>query len=377
MKVLGKFNARTEYPMLASVVEALGQPLTILDTETTGLGDPITIGIVEFGAITITPDGDGYERNSLINPQMDIPKGASDVHGITNERVSGAPLFSEISDFVLDAYKTHIISGFNQLGYDTPVIQARVNDTHGQGACPRGTHIDVRMIWTKGNKYGKGKLFEVAEHYGVEVKDAHAAIGDVRMTASIMESMIERHGAQYIVDQIAMQNKFSTMPRKPSTESRSSAPDAAGSDRRAGYGPANLMERLNKQGEHLPMSDIPKEAARMGVTVTSLMFSLSDWVRNDRIPVSSVTDHAMQSMIGSVLDESFQSVMAGQGEYLTKNKSPLLKPLLEQINRLVPNADYLQLHVALKNNPDLVERNTIMRKTELDTSAQQSQGVSP
>ncbi|MGD9663427.1 MAG: hypothetical protein AB7U63_19445 [Porticoccaceae bacterium] len=38
-----------------------------------------------------------------------------------------------------------------------------------------------------------------------------------------------------------------------------------------------------------------------------------------------------------------------------KSGSPLLKPLLEQIKRFVPNADYLQLHVALKNNPDEIE----------------------
>lgn len=377
MKVLRQFNARSEYPRLASVVEALNQPLTILDTETTGLGDPLSIGIVEFGAITITPEGEGFERNSIINPQMDIPKGASDVHGITNEKVVNAPLFSEISAFVLDAYKSHIISGFNQLGYDTPVIQARVNECHGDRACPRGTHIDVRMIWTGGNKYGKGKLFEVAQHYGVEVKDAHAAIGDVRMTASIMESMIERHGAQYIIDQIAVQNKMAASLNRSNAASRPIAGAAEGSDRRGGYGPIDLMERLNKPGEHLPMSDLPKEAAKIGTTVSNLMFNLSDWVRNNCIPVSSVADRDMQSLIDPVLDESFQAVMTGQSEYLAKNGSPLLKPLLEQIKRFVPEADYLQLHVALKNNPDLVERNTVMRKTEPQSSAQQSQGVSP
>ena len=70
----------------------------VLDTETTGL-DPaqghrvIEIGCVELAGRRLT------ERrfHSYINPERDIDAGAMQVHGITNERVAGEPLFAAIA----------------------------------------------------------------------------------------------------------------------------------------------------------------------------------------------------------------------------------------------------------------------------------------
>jgi len=80
----------------------------VLDTETTGL-DPaqghrvIEIGCVELAGRQLT------ERrfHSYLNPQREIDAGAMQVHGISNERVAGEPLFASIAadlvEFIRDA----------------------------------------------------------------------------------------------------------------------------------------------------------------------------------------------------------------------------------------------------------------------------------
>ncbi|MBC8791877.1 MAG: DNA polymerase III subunit epsilon [Tagaea sp. CACIAM 22H2] len=79
----------------------------VLDTETTGL-DPSKNRIVEIGAIELmnhVPTGRHFHK--YINPEMDIPAEATNVHGITNERVAKEPVFAEIAaefiDFAGDA----------------------------------------------------------------------------------------------------------------------------------------------------------------------------------------------------------------------------------------------------------------------------------
>jgi len=80
----------------------------ILDTETTGL-DPaqghrvIEIGCVEMAGRRLS----GRHFHCYINPEREIDAGAMNVHGITNERVAGEPLFAaiaaELVEFIRDA----------------------------------------------------------------------------------------------------------------------------------------------------------------------------------------------------------------------------------------------------------------------------------
>lgn len=75
----------------------------ILDTETTGLsfidGDRvIEIAAVEY--IDGRPTGNSFY--TLLNPERDIPADATEVHGITNERVRDQPKFREVAGKFVD-----------------------------------------------------------------------------------------------------------------------------------------------------------------------------------------------------------------------------------------------------------------------------------
>lgn len=67
----------------------------VFDTETTGLA-PSKDRIIELAAIRFV-DGNPTEWfETFINPQMDIPKEATSVNGITNEMVADAPTISQV-----------------------------------------------------------------------------------------------------------------------------------------------------------------------------------------------------------------------------------------------------------------------------------------
>ena len=67
----------------------LQRPIAFIDLETTGtnLG---TDRIVEIAIVRIGKDNSRTNKRKLINPEMPIPVGASDIHGITDEMVKEA-----------------------------------------------------------------------------------------------------------------------------------------------------------------------------------------------------------------------------------------------------------------------------------------------
>jgi DNA polymerase-3 subunit epsilon len=69
-------------------------PYCLIDLETP-VPNLATDRIVEIAIVKVGVDGSRQAKRKLINPQMPIPKGASDVHGITNELVKDAPVFRQ------------------------------------------------------------------------------------------------------------------------------------------------------------------------------------------------------------------------------------------------------------------------------------------
>jgi DNA polymerase-3 subunit alpha (Gram-positive type) len=108
---------------------------TAFDTETTGFS-PKNDRIVEIGAVRFRGDGEILSvTNWLINPQMPIPFYATEVHGITTEMVTNAPVFSSVwpefaafcQDSILLAHNATFDTGFvraelERAGIETPAL---------------------------------------------------------------------------------------------------------------------------------------------------------------------------------------------------------------------------------------------------------------
>jgi len=95
------------------------QNITWFDLETTGLNIN-TVGIVSIYAINYKLK---REIDTLINPEIDIPKEASEVHGIYKKHIKNKPIFKDISTSVKETFSlSEYIGGYNICRYDVPLL---------------------------------------------------------------------------------------------------------------------------------------------------------------------------------------------------------------------------------------------------------------
>ncbi|HRF23977.1 MAG TPA: 3'-5' exonuclease, partial [Chitinophagaceae bacterium] len=99
----------------------LKKPLAFIDLETTGINLGID-RIVEIAIVKIMADGTKSVKRKLVNPEMPIPKAASDVHGITDDMVKDAPTFKQVAPELKQMLDGCDLAGFNSNRFDIPLL---------------------------------------------------------------------------------------------------------------------------------------------------------------------------------------------------------------------------------------------------------------
>ncbi|MFT5790809.1 MAG: DNA polymerase-3 subunit epsilon, partial [Saprospiraceae bacterium] len=90
----------------------LKKPIVFFDLETTGI-NIAKDRIVEVSILKVFPNGNKESKTWLVNPEMEIPKEASDIHHITNEKVVTEPTFNELASKVSEMIEGCDLAGFN------------------------------------------------------------------------------------------------------------------------------------------------------------------------------------------------------------------------------------------------------------------------
>jgi DNA polymerase III epsilon subunit-like protein len=164
-----------------------------LDTETTGTNTE-TARIVT-AAIALVGGGEPTEtRTWLVDPGVEIPKGASDVHGITTERAraEGRPADEVIAE-VLTEVGAAVVSGLPLVIFNAS-FDLTILDREARRYCDDGVPdwsgvgvIDPFVIDRHLDKYRKGsrKLEAMCEHYGATLDGAHDAAFDALAAARV------------------------------------------------------------------------------------------------------------------------------------------------------------------------------------------------
>lgn len=176
----------------------VGDPMNILDanilvfdTETTGV-DPDTDAIVELAAVEFHAGQIGRSFTLRINPGMPIPKGASDVHGITDGQVAGAPFFDDVADRIAARLGTHgtVLAGYNAVHFDVPMVNtAFINAGHSFRIDPARV-LDPFIFLRRRHAHLPAKLGEVCARHGIELTEAHRADADARATAELIAAFV-------------------------------------------------------------------------------------------------------------------------------------------------------------------------------------------
>jgi DNA polymerase III subunit epsilon len=170
--------------------------LTVFDLETTGL-DVKTSRIVTATVATLDPGGEVTElREWLVNPGIEIPEAASNVHGVTTEMAQRDGLdprtaVAEIIELLSQKNKEMPLVAFNA-PYDFSILKWEA-ERYLLSALDPNPVIDPLVIDKQVDRYRKGKrnLGVMSEHYGIRLEDAHNSTAD-----SVAAGKIAQHLAR-------------------------------------------------------------------------------------------------------------------------------------------------------------------------------------
>jgi DNA polymerase-3 subunit epsilon len=168
----------------------LTKPLVFFDLETTGV-DIYNDRIVQIGAIKMMLDGTTEEKEWLINPGIPIPKGASDIHGITDDMVADKPRLGDIAEELAKFFTGVDFGGYNVKNFDLPMLQtecARI----GLPLDTEGVHIvDAMAIF----KTMEPRTLTAAykKFCGKDLVDAHDAMADIRASVEVLKGQMKTY----------------------------------------------------------------------------------------------------------------------------------------------------------------------------------------
>src|SRR5699024_6021130 len=129
-------------------------------------------------------------RTWLVDPGIEIPASAADVHGISTEhaRAHGTPAATAVPQIIAalgEAFEAGLPLVVFNAAYDLTLVAAaaRRHDLPPVTAMPgwrRACIIDPLVLDRGVDRYRRGKrtLQVMAEHYRVQARDAHSAGGD-------------------------------------------------------------------------------------------------------------------------------------------------------------------------------------------------------
>lgn len=183
----------------------LTRPLCFFDLETTGI-DISNDRIVEIAVLKVHINGEKEEKVWLVNPERPIPKEASDVHGITDDKVADAPNFKELSNTIHDFIKDSDLAGYNSDRFDIPLLVEELLRADVQFDFKKIKTVDVQTIF---HKMEQRTLTAALKFYCDEsLEDAHSAMADTKATHDVLMSQLERYSE--LEANIPFLNSFTT-----------------------------------------------------------------------------------------------------------------------------------------------------------------------
>lgn len=202
-----------EAPMVfvAPEVPEWASVLGVFDLETTGI-DPVTSRIVSAHVGVLDADGNPIERfDWLADPGVEIPEGATAVHGITTERARAeGRIAHEVVAEILDALRSLAARAIPVVVYNAPYdLTLLLHEAQRHGHLPLdGTLlvIDPLVVDKAVDRYRKGKrtLTAAAAYYGVALVDAHDASADAIAAGRVAQALARRYAAELWISAVEL-----------------------------------------------------------------------------------------------------------------------------------------------------------------------------
>lgn len=168
----------------------LSKPIVFFDLETTGIN--ITKDrIVEIAILKVFPNGNEESKRWLVNPEIEIPKEASDIHGITNEQVVTEPTFKELASQITEMIKGCDLAGFNSNRFDIPLLAEEMLRVDMDFDMKNRLAVDVQVIFHKKEQRTLGAAYKFYCEKNLE--DAHTAMADTVATYEVLKAQLDKY----------------------------------------------------------------------------------------------------------------------------------------------------------------------------------------
>ncbi|WP_447949695.1 exonuclease domain-containing protein [Microbacterium aurum] len=173
----------------------------VFDLETTGV-EVTADRVVTAHVGVLGPGGEPLSARSwLADPGIEIPEGATAVHGITtaHARAHGRPAVDIVSE-VVAALRELFAAGIPVVAYNAPYDFSLLKYEalrHGiEPIIDPAPVIDPLVLDKAHDRYRKGKrtLEVVAAHYAVTLTGAHDAAADAIAAGRVAQALAERYG---------------------------------------------------------------------------------------------------------------------------------------------------------------------------------------
>lgn len=168
----------------------LKNPIIFFDLETTGI-NIANDRIVELSYLKIDLAGNETSKTIRVNPDIPIPKNASDIHGITDEDVKDAPKFQEIAKSVSNAFEGCDLAGYNSTKFDIPLLAEEFLRAGVEFDMKKRKFIDVQVIFMKMEPRTLAAAYKF--YCNKELIDAHSAEADTRATYEVLKAQLDRY----------------------------------------------------------------------------------------------------------------------------------------------------------------------------------------
>ena len=173
------------------------KPLVIFDLETTGL-DLVKDRIIQLSFIKVYPSGLEERGNFLINPECSIKQEITQLTGISNEDVKGAPTFRQLAQKLNDLFTGCDFAGFNSNHFDIPLLaeeflRAGIDFDFSRCHC-----IDAQTIFHKMERRNLAAAYKF--YCGRKMEEdftAHRADEDTEATWRVLQAELDYYTEEH------------------------------------------------------------------------------------------------------------------------------------------------------------------------------------
>ena len=161
----------------------------VVDVEAIG-GRSMPARVIEIGAYRVRHGEIGDEYQTLVNPDLPMPRFLSMFTGITDEMLVSAPQFSEIADSWLDFAGDAVLVAHNS-DFDITLLNEEIARVYPGCKMSNVEVCTVKLARRLTPFLESHGLDALADHFGFEIPQRHRAAPDALATARVLLRLLD------------------------------------------------------------------------------------------------------------------------------------------------------------------------------------------